>query len=324
MIAGASSQSPSAPGPRLAAVAMVRNECDIVELFVRINARVFDFIHVLDHRSDDGTAAILALLAARGFPLLVTQVEDVAFDQAAVTSAAVRELARRDEFDFIVPIDADEFLAADGGPSPREAIAAALAPDRFGLVPWRTFCPVTDDYFATPSPLYANFRMRAVEPMQFAKVVLGNEFAKNCTLTMGNHFARSEGFASRGVALPLAMQHVPVRSSDQLVRKIVLGSHSLALRRGRGPLEGFHWDWMAARIRERGYRLDAAALLDLALRYSSNPTRDVPRELLDDGPRVGTASDAIEFPDLARIELAKSFDNYIDTLVKALRSDVAV
>lgn len=307
----------AAPSCRLAAVAMVKNECDIIELFVRINARVFDVVHVLDHGSDDGTPEILARLAAEGYPLRVTTVPGVAYEQAEVTAAAVREVARSGDCDFIVPIDADEFLAPgdDGRPTPREVIASLLTHDRHGIVPWRTFCPVADDYYGTATPLFSHFRMREKEPLPFHKVVLGREFARDCTLTAGNHVARSPGFAVVPVPLPLVMQHVPVRSSDQLVRKIVLGNYALSLKAKRGPLEGFHWTWMADRIRERGYRLDAEELLDFALRYCANPAADVSRRLLTDGPRVGTAADAIAFPELARIDLVKSFDAYLGALV---------
>jgi len=317
--------SAATPGPqpaaavpcRLGAVAMVKNECDIIELFVRINARVFDVIHVIDHASDDGTPKILARLAAEGYPLRVTTVQGVAYEQAEVTTAAVRALARSGECDFVVPIDADEFLAPgdDGGAPPRAVIASHLPPDRHGIVPWRTFCPVTDDYYGSATPLFSHFRMREKEPIPFRKVVLGREFACECTLTVGNHVARSPGLPALPVALPLVMQHVPVRSSDQLVRKILLGDYALSLKARRGPLEGFHWTWMAERIRERGYRLDIADLQDLALRYCADPAAEVSRRLLMDGPRIGTAADAIAFPELARVDLVRSLDAYLGALV---------
>ncbi len=310
---------------RLAAVAMVKNECDVIELFVRINARVFDVIHVLDHGSDDATPQILARLAAEGFPLRVTDVQGLAFEQAELTAAKVREVARSGECDYVVPIDADEFLAGagEGGASPREVIASLLVSNRHGMVPWRTFCPVADDYFGTATPLFSQFRMREKEPLPFHKVVLGREFACNCTLVAGNHVARSEGFPAVPVALPLVMQHVPVRSSEQMVRKVLLGEYAMSLKTKRGPLEAFHWTWMAQRIRERGYRLDAGDLLDLALRYCAHPAAEVSRQLLHDGPRVGTEADAITMPELARIDLLRAFDGFIGALVaqvKAARS----
>lgn len=311
--------SPPPGGPRLAAVTMVKNECDIIELFVRINSRVFDFIHILDHGSNDGTADILARLTAEGYALSVSPVTELGFTQTETTTEAVRDIARRNAFDYIMTIDADEFLASATETSPRDVIRSLVARDRHGAVPWRTFCPVSDNYYSTAAPLYSNFRMREVEPLQFHKVVLGNDFAKDCTLTMGNHFARSEGFPAKPVALPLMLQHVPIRSSEQLVRKVVLGGYSMALNRNRLPLEGWHWELMAKRARASGYRLNAQDLLEMALSYSAHPAGKVPAHLAEEGPRVGTATDSIQFPDLAQIDLVQSFDAYIATLVAALK-----
>jgi len=56
---------------RLIGVAMVRNEADIVEAFVRHNLTVLDAMVVVDHGSLDGTEEILALLQREGLPLRV-------------------------------------------------------------------------------------------------------------------------------------------------------------------------------------------------------------------------------------------------------------
>ena len=49
---------------RLAGVTMVRNECDIVEAFLRHNEAVLDRLYILDNESSDGTLEILQRLAA--------------------------------------------------------------------------------------------------------------------------------------------------------------------------------------------------------------------------------------------------------------------
>ena len=43
---------------RLAGITIVRNECDIVEAFVRHNGAVLDQLYVLDNNSSDGTLEI--------------------------------------------------------------------------------------------------------------------------------------------------------------------------------------------------------------------------------------------------------------------------
>ena len=49
---------------KLYGVAMVRNEADIIEAFVRHNLTVLDGLVVVDHSSDDGTSEILSALTA--------------------------------------------------------------------------------------------------------------------------------------------------------------------------------------------------------------------------------------------------------------------
>jgi glycosyltransferase involved in cell wall biosynthesis len=43
---------------------MVRNEADVIELWARYNLRVLDHLHVVDHGSQDNTAAVIAQLQA--------------------------------------------------------------------------------------------------------------------------------------------------------------------------------------------------------------------------------------------------------------------
>ena len=59
----------------LAAVSIVRSECDIIEPFVRHNATFFDRLYILDHRSTDTTPDILRRLADDGLPLVLRSEE---------------------------------------------------------------------------------------------------------------------------------------------------------------------------------------------------------------------------------------------------------
>jgi len=58
---------------RLAAVTTVRNECDIIESFVRHNAAFLDCFYILDHRSTDATPVILRKLTDEGLPVLLSR-----------------------------------------------------------------------------------------------------------------------------------------------------------------------------------------------------------------------------------------------------------
>src|SRR5262245_40073522 len=103
---------------KLAAVTTVRNECDIIESFVRHNAAFFDRLYVVDHRSTDSTPEILGKLTDEGLPLVVSRDEDAIFYQSSKMNRLIKQAVWEQPWDFIIPLDCDEFLRA---------------PDRFAL-----------------------------------------------------------------------------------------------------------------------------------------------------------------------------------------------
>lgn len=289
---------------KAAAVSMVKNEGDIIELFVKINSRVFEHLYIVDHDSSDGTPAILEKLQDAGHPITVVHFKGIQQSQAQTLTRLVRDVAATGKYDFIVPLDADEFLTPPA--SWLESLADSLGRDRYGKMPWRTFVPVSGDYFGADAPLHANFRMRSHEPAQYHKIAIPNGLAKACVVEPGNHALAG----AAGVEVPFELLHVPVRSSDQLVQKAVIGSHTLSIKRDRLPNEGFHWDALAREVRARGYWFSDADLLRFGLEYAAG-AGDGAAHIGDDGRRVGLPTDAIEHKDLARGHTVAAFDAFL-------------
>ncbi|PVX29354.1 glycosyltransferase family 2 protein [Sphingomonas pokkalii] len=95
---------------RVAAIMMIRDECDIIEANIRHHARLgVDHFVILDHGSADGTADILRALTTEGLPLTVlTYARDAEIELSqwyAALFARVRELGA----EIVVQIDGDEF-----------------------------------------------------------------------------------------------------------------------------------------------------------------------------------------------------------------------
>ena len=301
---------------KIAAVSMVKNESDIIELFIKINSRVFDAFFILDHCSTDGTAKIIEALQSKGFQINYTKLSDGAYNQAEITTSAVRHVANLNLFDYIIPIDADEFFCQKTDLAISELISSSLTLEEVGHVPWITYCPQSSNYFNSEAPLYENFRMRRIEPIQYYKVILGNNFAKECSISMGNHNATNEKYKfSSSKLLSLPVNHIPVRSKEQIIRKAILGSYAFSLKKNRNPGEGYHWDLMATKIRERNYHLDDADLLEIALNYATQDGTALANDLIEDCPRIGNEGDSIEFKELSDINLLKSFDMEIADLI---------
>jgi hypothetical protein len=75
---------------RLGAAAIVRNEADIIEAFVRHNLTLVDRLAIIDHGSFDGTESVLAALVKDGLPLTVFRDDTVAFLQSEKLTPLVR------------------------------------------------------------------------------------------------------------------------------------------------------------------------------------------------------------------------------------------
>src|SRR6185312_14137688 len=99
-----------APAVKFWGVAMVRDEADIVESFVRHNLTVLDGLSIVDHGSSDGTGEILAALAAEGLPVRTTVDTSSDFRQSAVVTRLAREVLAACNPDYLFLLDADEFL----------------------------------------------------------------------------------------------------------------------------------------------------------------------------------------------------------------------
>src|SRR5687767_13094009 len=234
---------------KLAAVAMVRNEADVIESFVRHNLAYLHRLVVVDHHSDDGTAEILLQLQREGLAVTIEQEAALAFNQALRLTHAARTLVSAEQPDWIFCLDADEFIRA---PS-RAVLEAALAgaPGEAATIPWQTYLP--SDRLHDPRHPLAQARERPrVEPVPAWKVVLSHRLASSGSwqLAHGNHGVSrpaADGTQVLVDARPIAgvaLAHVPIRSPDQLVRKVMLGwfGHRLLLGREADTTPiGWHW-----------------------------------------------------------------------------------
>jgi glycosyltransferase involved in cell wall biosynthesis len=305
---------------RVAAISMVKNECDVIELFIKINARIFDHIFIVDHSSSDGTREIMEAMRRDGYPLTVGRYEMLDFNQAKVLTGLARDISARNAFDYIVPLDADEFIYCPQGPL-AETLRREISASGCGKMAWRTYVPINDRYFQSQAPLYENFRMRKHEPKQFYKVVVTNELAKSCKFFTGSNRVERDGQIVPAATLSCINQHVPIRGVEQLIIKAILGSHRLSIKMDRREGEGFQKDEMASRIRQCNYQLSNEDILDIASGYATQFNAASDRVLLDESaPRIGTVDDAITLRDLAAVNLLKVFDGYLGELCAEIRS----
>lgn len=287
---------------KVVVVSVVRNEADVIEAFVRHHATFADEIVVVDHMSCDATAEILGELAAEGLPLVLKAYAGVAFNQGNIVSAVVREVARERGADWIVPLDADEFLTSDADPHVRPVLEA-LDQSAVFRVPWRTYVPHATDKPDEPH-LHQRIQHRRVdEGLVHAKVIVPGALvrARRVTISHGNHRVMvRRRFRDRRVkaerAEHLVLAHFPVRSVAQVTARALIG-WPVRLARGASPKKHWGTHWLFERVRN-GEVIRNEDLAELGAYYAQPLTeeaRNAPVELLRD-PVVAPGSYTLSRP----------------------------
>ncbi|HKW79831.1 MAG TPA: glycosyltransferase family 2 protein [Casimicrobiaceae bacterium] len=274
---------------RLFGVAMVRNEADVIEAFVRHNLTVLDGLALIDHDSLDGTSDILGRLQAENLRLRVERDERPEYLQSERTTRLARETLERERADFVFALDADEFLKCASRPTLDRALAE-VPPGTHAVAHWQTYVPVTFDDALPFGRDHLRRRLRA-ERRTLYKVVVGRSFVERVAdvVAMGNHLVSDPARAEPPPHARLrpdvvAVAHCPVRSRRQLESKIIIG-HLAHL--ASGPVRrdlAFHWRRLYEELRDGG-GLTPERLREIACNYGLQPSLWQPVdqvELIDD------------------------------------------
>ena len=237
---------------KLFGAAMLRNEADVVESFVRHNLSLLDGLLVVDHGSSDGTSEILDALVVEGLPLEVERDASVGYLQSEIMTRTVRHAFARHGADFVFALDGDEFLRI----ARRDLLDGVLATLPHGLhaaMQWQTYVPEFDNASPAPGNVLVRAKRRLAEERHgLHKVIVARAFADtpDAVIAVGNHVVLPSARHSvaeqpvkhaRIAAEVVALAHLPVRSARQLTNKIVIGwlAHCAA-RRSNADL-AFHW-----------------------------------------------------------------------------------
>lgn len=107
-------------------ITIVKNEEDIIESFIRYNMKILDQLFIVDNGSTDGTLDIINSMINEGFPVTLTH-RIGEFNQIEIMNELLSNVLYGKHAtisDFIIPLDADEFLVSVGNYiNPRDIIA---------------------------------------------------------------------------------------------------------------------------------------------------------------------------------------------------------
>jgi hypothetical protein len=259
---------------KLFGAAMLRNEADIVEAFVRHNLTILDRLLVVDHGSVDGTSEILAALAREGLPLSVQRDERGPQFQSEIITQQCRVAFERGA-DFVFALDADEFVKARSTALLGDALRA-VPPGLHAVAHWHTYVP--DFAASVPAhPLGLARRRLVLERHGLHKVIVARHFAAEpaSVVAGGNHlvlpYASDTAPAqpvrhARLSADIVAIAHLPVRSGRQLADKVRIGWLAHLAARRSNPDLAFHWRELYEALPD-GQAYTPEQLADIASNY---------------------------------------------------------
>ena len=238
-----------------AAVAMVKDEADIIPTVICHMMTQVDFIVVANNMSTDATPKILDDLCAEfptdhgrldwdqpaGSRLLVVYDDDPAYEQSRKMTHLAHHAHDYFGADWIVPFDADEIWYSPFHDTISEALDA-VGP-QWLVVPCALYDHVAtaDDpeIFDEPDPV-ARLGWRRITKTAMPKVAC--RWREDLTIKMGNHGASYAGGPTIFDEV-LVARHFPNRSVDQLVRKVRNGAAAYKLTNFHESV-GAHWrEW---------------------------------------------------------------------------------
>jgi hypothetical protein len=253
----------------LAAVSIVRSECDIIESFVRHNAAFFDRLYILDHRSTDTTPDILRKLADEGLPLVLSREGYGIFYQGPSMTHLIKGAFDDHPWDFIIPLDSDEFLRIPDRAG-LEAVLADLDPGSIGLVEVLNYVPTKGDDLNESDVLRRIVHRAKTIPdirPKMGKVVIPGAVIKQpgFSLNEGHHGVCINGrpVPERGVE-GLSLAHFPIRSINQFILRSILCRLAWSSRSDYNPSWGWHYGTFFKQLKVKP-TISAADLTEAAL-----------------------------------------------------------
>ncbi len=222
----------------LVAITRIKNEADIIEPFVRHTCRHFDEIIIQDHDSTDETLSIVNALRDEGLRIHIkgtTSRNTQGFDMTAMMQDAFGRGAQ-----WVMPLDADEFVETPGGTTLRDMLK--LRDNEPLNVFWNNFAACSGARIEFHNPVVA-MRSRNTRQSQFAKVCVPRSFGMDVRTKIyeGSHFLTRRGkFLPAHDVLDVVLCHYPIRSIEQFAYKVAIGT----FRYIANPSEDEHsWGW---------------------------------------------------------------------------------
>lgn len=206
---------------------MIKNEIDIIETFVRYHLSFLDGMVILDNGSTDGTIEVLLKLIDEGLLIHLTFNDNPAYNQSELTTELFYNTLKKFSPEYIVPLDADEFLTTNSDKEIEEIIQNDIQDDAINYISWVTYVPTEKDD-QTEKNILKKLRYRRQEQHNYdEKIIIPTSLAKKYKIKIkqGNHdLYKIENVSfKKNILSSLDLAHFPIRSINQMKSKYLIG-----------------------------------------------------------------------------------------------------
>ncbi len=242
---------------------MVKNEDDIIEQFIRHNLKYCDMIYIYDHNSSDNTVEIIKKCSEEGLAVvLINKVlhhfynPGEAHAQSQVMTIMLRILFNHHGAAIYFPIDADEFIIDPGESAELRMKLGSLDQNSKIAIPWR--CLVTKEISLNSERknypkdyIFAqkNKDQKSTGDKAALKISKNIDISK-IFIEPGNHDITDPlGQLQTIIIENLSYYHAPIRSANQLLKKVIIGWLANVAQYGKNNLLlSVHWREMYHKI----------------------------------------------------------------------------
>ena len=268
---------------RIASITGAKNESDIIESFVRQNARYIDDFYFVDD-SVDNTPIILSQLAAEGFNIKKINLDTRDYQHSKVMTSVTRHINAQREYDWIFYLDADEIIYSPSR-SVFNQVLSQNAVHAVGVLRHLEFAANQKPYFESLNPLKECFNIRSHQSQTNKIFIRGDQFDR-VIINPGQHsVANIDGSAVDYFDSGMQLGHYPVRSASQYLTRSIIIYASLVAKLNKIPNEGNHavrqYEW----LKQRGFSVSQADVTEWGLRFGleeNSPVHSVLTELKPD------------------------------------------
>jgi predicted O-methyltransferase YrrM len=263
--------------PITVALALVKNEADIISLWLSHVCELFDLVYIVDHQSTDGTREFLIDVAKSENKILLYSFDQPGYFQSEITNKLAQCAAQKYPHAWLFPIDADEFLSVRS----RNEFTTLLEtkdPKEILLLNWLNCVPM---YLNNDNVLKLGFScLFSNKPSVYNKVAVNsrNFLNRGLRFFQGNHFlVFDSGHPVHDKQTDFTkLYHLPIRNVEHFALKCIQGviSYKQLPPQRNSTGQGVHWKNMIDSVLTSGF-IDPNIIREFITTYGQNNKLDV-------------------------------------------------